>query len=255
MNRLPAELEVAGQALPIVLRRSRRRTVALHLLPGPELQVRAPRHCPESVLVGFLFSRRGWIQRHLQRLPPPAPQNEYRAGEAHPLLGRAYPLAPLQAPRRRVRLADGRLRVAVPAPGDSEQVARALQAWYRAEAARVFQERLEHWGPLAAARIGTPPAPRLRLRRMRRRWGSCTGSGVVTLNTRLVERCRCLIDYVLVHELCHLRELNHSPRFHALVTELMPDWRTHSEALDRGALVLSPGCTGTACTVPGTVGD
>jgi len=113
---------------------------------------------------------------------------------------------------------------------------------------RVFQERLGHWGPLAAGRLGTPPAPRLRLRRMRRRWGSCTGQGVVTLNTRLVERCRCLIDYVLVHELCHLRELNHSPRFHALVADLMPDWRARSEALDRGALTLSPTCVEAACS-------
>lgn len=250
MTRLPAELEVAGQALPVVLRRSRRRTVALHLLPGPELQLRAPRHCPEAVLAGFLLSRQDWIRRHLARLPPPAPQPRYAPGELHPLLGRRYPLVPVASARRRVRLADGRLRAALPEPESPERVARALQDWHRVQAARIFRERLAHWGPLAAARFGTAPAPPLRLRRMRRRWGSCTGQGVVTLNTRLVERCRCLIDYVLVHELCHLRELNHSPRFHALVAALMPDWRTRSEALDRGDLTLGPGCNTGACTHP-----
>jgi len=253
MSRLPPSLSVAGRELPVTVRRSRRRTVALHLLPGPELQLRAPRHCPEAVLAGFLLSRRGWIQRHLDRLPPPAPRLWYAAGEPHPLLGRHYPLAPLPSARRRVRIADGRLRAALPAADDPERVARALRDWYRSEAGRVFGERLAYWGPAAAARLATPPAPQLRLRRMRRRWGSCTGAGVVTLNTRLVERCRCLIDYVLVHELCHLRELNHSPRFHALVTELMPDWRRRSEALDRGALTLTPACKDSACTSPDTL--
>lgn len=255
MSRLPPSLSVAGRDLPVTVRRSRRRTVALHLLPGPELQLRAPRHCPEAVLAGFLLSRREWIQRHLERLPPPAPRLRYVAGEPHPLLGRPYPLAPLQAARRRVRIAHGRLRAALPSPHTPDRIAAALQAWYRGQAERVFGERLALWGVEAAARFGTPPAPPLRLRRMRRRWGSCTGTGMVTLNTRLVERCRCLIDYVLVHELCHLRELNHSPRFHALVAELMPDWRTRSEALDRGHLTLGSACTAADCTRPHASGN
>jgi len=75
---------------------------------------------------------------------------------------------------------------------------------------------------------------------MKSRWGSCSTHGAITLNLNLVQASAPLIDYVIVHELCHLREFNHSPRFWALVASVIPDWKTRRKALNRGSFGLLP---------------
>lgn len=223
-----------GYSLPVTVRYSGRRTVALHLRPGPELELRAPRECPAPVLRRFLDARREWVRRHLATLPPPAPVWRYEAGEVHPFLGRGLTLSPIVAPRRRAERRGSSLRVSLPSPGEASHTEAMVRRWYTAQAKRVFRWRvIARWQRLAAWDL---PRPALRVRRMRRRWGSCSSTGVVTLNTRLVERALPLIDFVIVHELCHLREFRHSPRFYALMDEAMPEWRGLAAALDRGAL-------------------
>jgi len=71
---------------------------------------------------------------------------------------------------------------------------------------------------------------------MKARWGSCSGGGRVTLNLRLMQVNTDLIDYVILHELCHLKELNHSKRFYALMTRILPDWRDKRHTLNRSEM-------------------
>ncbi|MCS4505516.1 M48 family metallopeptidase [Arhodomonas aquaeolei] len=227
---LPRTLTVGETVIPLRRRVQRRRTIALHLLPGPVLELRLPRGCPEAVVRRFLDSRRSWVERALPGLPVPRRLEE---GAPHPVLGVEYPLRLERAGRYGGEVRDGTLRLTLPGL-DEGRVAEALRRFYRTRAERVFAERLSHWcDRLAHWPIGQPG---LRLRRMRRRWGSCSRSGEVTLNVRLVERDEALIDLVVVHELCHLLEFNHSRRFYALMDEALPDWRARSEALDSGAL-------------------
>jgi predicted metal-dependent hydrolase len=120
--------------------------------------------------------------------------------------------------------------VVLPSPGRGDLVAAVVRDWYSARAQTVFTWRLREW--LRQLADWQLPEPTLRRRRMRRRWGSCTSTRVVTLNTHLVERPLSLIDFVIAHELCHLVELNHSPRFYRLMDRAMPDWRQRASALD-----------------------
>lgn len=227
---LPRTFTVGDTVIPLRRRIQRRRTIALHLLPGPVLELRLPRGCPEAVVRRFLDSRRSWVARALPGLPVPRRLEE---GAPHPVLGVEYPLRLERTGRYGGEVRDGALRLTLPGL-DEGRVAEALQRFYRARAERVFADRLAHWcDRLAHWSIGRPG---LRLRRMRRRWGSCSRSGEVTLNVRLVERDEALIDLVVVHELCHLLEFNHSRRFYALMDEALPDWRVRSEALDGGVL-------------------
>lgn len=223
-------LHVDDRAIPVTVRRSRRKTVALKLQPGPRLELRAPRGCPDATLRDFLDRRRAWVRRHLPDLPEPARPWQFSEGEAHSYLGRPLRLAIEQGPRRRARRIGDQLRVALPSPDRSDIVAAVVRDWYSARAQAVFAWRLNEWlQRLADWRL---PEPSLRRRRMRRRWGSCTSTRVVTLNTHLVERPLGLIDFVIAHELCHLVELNHSPRFYRLMDRAMPDWRERANALD-----------------------
>jgi predicted metal-dependent hydrolase len=132
--------------------------------------------------------------------------------------------------RGTLRVYPGPLDATATAPGSTLQ--RLVLAWYRERACQVFAHRLAvlRRDPRIAA-LGRPGT--LGVRRMRRRWGSCFRDGRITLNIELLAEPLPLVDYVIVHELCHLREHNHSPRFYRLMDEVMPDWRTRREALRR----------------------
>ncbi|HEY7295352.1 MAG TPA: SprT family zinc-dependent metalloprotease, partial [Dehalococcoidia bacterium] len=101
-----------------------------------------------------------------------------------------------------------------------EAIARAFERWYRARAAEEIGRAVERWAPLAGVR----PASVL-VRAQRRRWGSCSATGVLRFNWRLVMTEPRLIDYVVVHELAHLRVQSHAPAFWAEVARLLPDWK------------------------------
>lgn len=221
-----------GQLSGIVLRRQRRRTLAIHVHRDATVEVRAPITCPLATVLDFVHRRRSWISRKLERVAvyAPAPVLRYTQGERHRYLGEWLVLALRQGSPRQGQLADGRLLLTLRQPTDPARVRRLLEQWYQARASEVFTERLVRWSGHPAYRDLRQPA--LRLRRMRSRWGSCSTRGVITLNTCLIERRPGLIDYVVVHELCHLRVFDHSARFYALMDAVLPDWRQCRRALE-----------------------
>ncbi len=106
-----------------------------------------------------------------------------------------------------------------------------LQDWYLRHAISLFGSRLKYWTsecrPLVTAEI-----PAMTVRKMTRRWGSCSKRGTITLNLDLVKVPLTFIDYVIVHELCQLKIHNHSPAFYSLLTRAMPDWRERKGRLE-----------------------
>ena len=129
-------------------------------------------------------------------------------------------------PRRgRVERRGTVLRVSATSLGDGE-LRDLVERWYRAEAAAHLSDRIEHYAP----RLGVRPS-KVTIRGQRSRWGSCSAKGAVSLNWRLMLAPGELADYVVVHELCHLRHLNHSPRFWAMVGEVIPDHRRRRRRL------------------------
>lgn len=155
---------------------------------------------------------------------------EYVSGESLHYLGRRYRLKlVLQAGAR----AEARMRgayITVTASDSAASTVRAaLDAWYRQRAREVFADRLV---AVAAPLRWVRQLPPTRLRFMTVQWGSCSPSGRVTLNPLLVKAPRECIDYVLLHELCHLLHHNHSPRFYRTLDRHMPDWRAVKARLD-----------------------
>lgn len=125
------------------------------------------------------------------------------------------------APEVCLDASEGRLLVRLSAP-DPEVICRALQGWYRTEALRILAERLNVLCPAIPWLSGIPP---WKVKLMRRRWGSCTARGELTFNTHLIKAPVQCIDYVLLHELAHLRELNHSKHYYAVLEHLLPEWK------------------------------
>ena len=106
---------------------------------------------------------------------------------------------------------------------DQEQVSRHLQDWYREQARKYFAERIAAF--CRAAPWAADQEVPMRLRRMKRTWGSCSSKGIITFNTHLVKAPPECIDYVVAHEVCHLKEHNHGKAFYALQARLYPGWK------------------------------
>ncbi len=215
---------------------SERATLAIHVYPDSTIELDAPTGTDHGTIEAFVKRRGAWILRQLRELEHydkqtnPLPRR-YVSGEAYRYLGRQYRLKVVEDRVERVVLSRGWLTVGVPDSDNSRAVERLIQGWYRNKAEQVFNERLAACHAKVES-LGIP-LPVLSIRTMKRRWGSCSKSGTISLNPKLIQAPRGLIDYVILHELCHLIEMNHSPRFWALLTRVLPDWTSLRDALNR----------------------
>ena len=213
LRRAPREaptLEVAGQTLPLVLRRTTSaRRMTLRLAPdGSEVRLTMPRWGHSADGLEFARSKADWLAAQLTRLPRPV---ELRDGAALRFLGEETILCHDPARPRRVRFADGQLQVGGPA----EALERRLVRWFEGEARRLFAADLAHYCARAER-----PVPRLMLSRAQRRWGSCARDGTVRINWRLVMAPEEVRRSVVAHEVAHLVHFDHSPGFHAMLAQL-----------------------------------
>jgi predicted metal-dependent hydrolase len=207
----------------------RRKTLGLYVLQDGAIEVRAPMRTAQRTIVAFVEQRADWVlktrAKQLQRQQWQIPVED--SGSTW-FLGEPRMLEIRQASVAAVECGEQGIRVGLRDPDSPEQLERHLNGWYRAQAEAIFAERLL----LVCQRFpGILAAPELRLRRMRRRWGSCSRTGRVTLNVDLVKLPLSLIDYVIAHELCHLTEFNHGPKFYRLLEYAMPDWKTREKLL------------------------
>ena len=219
---------------PIV--RSKRRTVAICMNPDGSFEVRAPLRLPDSRIDEFVRSKLGWItekQTLLRKHAQEQASAREKIPEMVPLLGADRPVL-VDASGRAPRWRDGAFLLTT---GDPAKARAQIAALCRVLAARELPDITAHW----AALTGLSPN-RVKIGAARTSWGCCTSEGDVTFSWRLMTAPLPCVDYVVVHELCHLSELNHSPRFWALVERQIPGWRERREELRALALRLSSMC-------------
>lgn len=218
-----------GRELAYSLRESpRARRLRLLIRPEGGLEVVVPRRTTRAHIEEVLREKAGWIDTTLARLtreaaalPAPAPLAH---GQMLPFAGRELRLALLLAApgkRSHTRLTGETLALTV-ADGRQETIRAALEAWYRAQAHEVFAARIAHCNAAYGFTFG-----RVSIKEQKSRWGSCSRAGNLNFNWRLLLAPPPVLDYVVYHELAHLKELNHSPRFWRLVARACPDYETH----------------------------
>jgi predicted metal-dependent hydrolase len=209
-------------AVEYELRRSRRRTIGFYV-DDTGLRVTAPRWVTLADIDSALADKERWILRKLVEWREHAQRRErltvrWEDGGTVAFLGRTLTMR-LEASPRRVVLEGDTLRVSLPPQADPEQLRAVVQVWLQGQAREVFAQRL----PIYSARLGQAPTG-WRLSSARTRWGSCAPDGSIRLNWRLVHFPIEIVDYVVAHELAHLREMNHGPRFWATVQALLPEF-------------------------------
>ncbi len=218
-------LTVAGRPLDYVLARvPRRRHIQVRVADDGTVWLRVPWHCPRPLAEAVLLDHGEWVWRTRATLEArrPLPLADHRP---MPLLDETLHLRLLGRPRYRVLREGGWLTVRGPDLGDAE-VRPRLEHWYRRRARDHLAARMAHY----AREMGLA-CPRLTLRDPRTRWGSCSSRGNVNLSWRLVLLPGAFADYVVVHELAHLRQMNHSPAFWREVATVMPDYEARRRAL------------------------
>ncbi len=223
-----------NMTLPFTLIRSKRRTVALIVQPDGTLQVRAPLRLPEAQIRAFVESKADWVrekqakaQLAMKNAPHP---HRYVDGEQFPYLGQFYPIAIVERARPALALEGERFLLSRAA---QPEAARIFELWYRKQAARIISERLSSYGPLFQ-KIGCK-YQKVRISSARTRWGSCSSLGTLSFSWRLVMVPPAMIDYVVVHELAHLRYHNHSKDFWDLVKTFMRDYKARRTWLKANA--------------------
>jgi len=212
---------------------SRRKTVGISVKPDSQVTVRAPIGAPLKEIDRLVQKRAAWILRHQRKFesyPPPSPPRQYISGESHRYLGKQYRLEVTPAKNDSVKLIRGRFLVTI-RDNDPDRIKHLLTEWYRRQAHRVFAERLEANYP--KIQPYDVPFPEMKIRLMKSRWGSCSASSRINLNLKLIQAPKPYIDSVILHELCHLKEHNHSRAFYALLDRLHPDWRQRREGLNQ----------------------
>ncbi|ADM09233.1 hypothetical protein PB2503_05812 [Parvularcula bermudensis HTCC2503] len=213
--------------------------VRIHVHPNGLIEAEAPSDAPPAEIKIALRKRARWITAQLREVAEArahALPREFVSGETHFYLGKRYPLKIIQSAVEpsSVLLKGGQIRVTLPYR-DPAAIKRRLNQWYRTKAADYFAKRL---GEIASSVAWVRDEPDLKLLPMRKQWGSCSPSGAIHLNPWLVRAPRECIDYVIVHELCHLKEHNHSKRFYSLLDRQLPGWRHTKTRLDGMAELL-----------------
>lgn len=207
--------------------------IMIKVHPDCRVVVAAPADASDQAVLKSVTQRARWIYQQLRdfrKQQEHVTPRQYVSGESHLYLGKQHMLkvSSTSGNKQSVKLLRGRLEISVndlhPAG-----VKAVLDSWYKERAKEVFARRLD---AILDKALWVSLRPSFRTRVMQTHWGSCSPKGCLTLNPYLVKAPRECIDYVLLHELCHLAEHNHSERFYRLMNQVMPGWEAVKEKLD-----------------------
>lgn len=202
-----------------------RKTIEIAVHPDSTVVVKAPIQSDVLLIENKIIKRARWILKQLnyfKQFNPKTPGRCYVNGETHLYLGKQYRLKILKGTENSVKLFRGYFYITCRNETTPKAVKKLLHQWYLEKAQLQFFESLERCWPKFNG-LGFDQ-PKLSIKRMQKRWGSLSSQGTVTLNTELIRAPKECIDYVVTHELCHLKYHDHSPEFYKFLSSVIPSW-------------------------------
>lgn len=221
-----------GEQIPYQLERRSRRTIGLKI-SATGLVVHAPKRISQTLLENALLEKVDWIRKKLTQIVDSQPEAiRWEDGAQLYMLGNTIRLSLSQdSSNRKPEFEHGVLHMRLKSITDADMIAGKVIQWYKKAALEDFSRRLE----LFSAKLGVD-LPRLYLSNAQSRWGSCNSKKEIRINWRLIQAPPHIINYVICHELAHLKQMNHSARFWAVVESLHPNYKEAERALKQ----LSP---------------
>ena len=234
MQKIHYRITYGGHVISYELEQRERKTLQIDVYPDLTIRVLAPNGKSLDEIKAKVLKRASWILDQIRffslNMPQQAPKR-YFSGETHTYLGKSYRLRIQESTDETVVLHRGKFVVSSRDRHDSNRIKILLNRWYAEKARLQFKQRLlkchtklEKYGI---------PLPGYQIRSMRTRWGSCTQKGKLTLNLHLIKAPTHCIEYVITHELCHLKYFNHGKQFYTLMSKVMPDWEMRKERLEQ----------------------
>jgi len=211
--------------IPYKLVRSRRKTVAIHITKNAEVEVRAPLKMPKADIDRFVAEKEKWIEKSIGRREQINTEKSgftLHYGDTVMLAGNMYPINVREGKRAGF---DGECFY-MPSNLTPDEIKNAVVQVYKAIAKRIIQNKVVEYAKL----MNVKPVG-IKITSAKTRWGSCSGKNSINFSWRLVMADDDVIDYVVVHELAHIREHNHSPRFWAVVESILPDYKQRQNKL------------------------
>lgn len=218
--------------IPFDISYSERKTLGIAVHPNSKVEVTAPINLSMDMILTRMERRASWILKQIRKYS----RNEFTrreiewvGGETIYYLGRQYRLKILKG-ESNIKMSGKFLWVTVPEKQDKTAVKKLVDAWYKKHANIKLNERIERYKNLLQKE--KVEMNRLIVRKLEKRWGSCSNKGNIILNTDLVKVPVDCIDYVIVHEICHLKHLNHSKKFYQTLERSYPHWQTAKNRLN-----------------------
>ncbi len=212
-----------------------RKSMEIAVHPDCTVVVKVPTGSGISLIEKKIIKRARWIlqqQNYFRQFTPKTPPRCYVNGETHLYLGKQYRLKLVQGDEDSVRLSRGFFLITMQDEASPKRAEKLLNKWYAAKASLQFNESMERCWP-RFSRFSFP-MPAIAIKRMRKRWGSLSDKGMVTLNPELVKAPKECIDYVVIHELCHLKFPDHGSEFYKLLDTVLPGWEKVKHKLELG---------------------
>lgn len=229
------EIQCGSKVVSYTLAFAPRERLSISVHPDLRVTAIAPLGRAAEEIDARVRARANWIlkqRRRFERYHPLPQPKRFVSGETHWYLGRQYRLR-VSAGEESVALRGAYFDVTVADRANTGRIKALLDRWYRTRAKVVFPYRLAQCVQATSALVHR--APVLRIQKMTRRWGSCTEAGTIILNLELIKAPISCIDYVIVHELCHLKVMSHGLEFYRTLSRYMPDWERRQDRLNAGA--------------------
>lgn len=230
----PYSIAFGSETIFFNVKFSRRKSLAINVLPGGEVDLAAPNNVPIDKLKEKVKKKAAWILRqkwHFASYNAVFPKRHYVSGETHRYLGKQYRLKIIETAPNGVKLIGAYLIVATKEKNNPKRIKSLLDSWYRERAKLRFPLVLSNCYK-HLQKLGIPH-PVLEIKTMEKRWGSCTSVGKMTLNLELIKAPVPCIEYVITHELCHLKQHHHGKEFFEILNRVMPDWEKRKLRLEK----------------------
>lgn len=224
----------------IVQRKAGRRSLSISLTPDQKIIVKASLSLKSAEILKFLEMKSNWIEKNMLRfseISKKYPSKSLRQGEKFPFMGQELELRIVPTPLKAVFFSRTELFLQIHLPvsiwktlseEELQKYYLQLKDYYKKEAQKLITERIQIW----SFQTGLHPK-QVRFKNQNTRWGSCSANKVININWRLIAAPLDILDYVLVHELCHLQYMNHSDDFWNLVEKNFPDYKKSEKWLNQ----------------------
>lgn len=215
------------------LQRSTRKTLAIEVHPDSSVHIVAPEESTIKDIDLKVEKRASWIikqQQYFEQFLPRTPERQYISGETHFYLGKSYLLKVITGNTNQVKLKSGRLEVTCKETINQKLVKKLLAKWYYEHAEKKFN--ILAIDAFAKFKEYDIKMPAIEIRRMAKRWGSCNTIDKVTINPEIIKASSKCIEYVLIHEMCHLVVPKHNKEFYNVLSNIMPNWKKWKDNLE-----------------------